>query len=157
MKINRINQYKREKVDMFIKHRWFSMFVDAHGETFNLGIADGYYIGEEDNIIGLITYRIDKKEMEILSLDSCHEHIGIGTKLINSVIKEAKKQGCSKITLITTNDNVPAILFYQKRGFDIAEFNRNAINKARKRKPEIPLTGMYGIPIKHEIKMELVV
>ena len=58
--------------------------------------------------------------------------------------------------MITTNDNIAAIGFYQKRGFDISGFNRFAVDKARKKKPEIPLTGMCGIPLKHEIEFEMV-
>ena len=57
--------------------------------------------------------------------------------------------------MITTNDNLHALRYYQKRGFDIIGFNYNALDEARKIKPEIPLTGMDGIPLKHEIELEL--
>ena len=70
-------------------------------------------------------------------------------------IVEAKSLGCSRITLITTNDNLPALRFYQKRGFDMVRLYRNAVEHSRKIKPEIPLTGMDGIPLKHEIELEM--
>ena len=136
--------------------RWLSMYVVVHNVKFDLGHADGWVAYEDNKIVGLITYHIANKKMEILSLDSCREHLGIGTALIRRVIKDARKQGCSRITLITTNDNIAAISFYQKRGFDISGFYRFAVDKARKKKPEIPLTGMYGIPLKHEIEFEMV-
>lgn len=73
--------------------------------------------------------------------------------MLNEVIREAKEIGVEKIRLITTNDNLPALRFYQKRGFDMVHIYRNALEQARKIKPEIPLIGMDGIPLKHEIEL----
>lgn len=56
--------------------------------------------------------------------------------------------------LYTTNDNTRAMRFYQKRGFDMTELFRGAVDRARKIKPEIPLTGDDGIPLRHEIRFE---
>ena len=94
--------------------------------------------------------------MEILSLDSLQEHKGIGTSLLNAAIEEARNRGLERIMLITTNDNLPALRFYQKRGFDLVRIHRNMVEQARKIKPEIPLIGMDGIPLKHEIELEMI-
>ena len=56
--------------------------------------------------------------------------------------------------MITTNDNLPALGFYQKRGFDMVSLHRNALSQSRKLKPEIPLIGLNGIPLRHEIELE---
>ena len=93
---------------------------------------------------------------EILSLDSLREQTGIGTALLNAATEKAKSGGLERIMLITTNDNLPALRFYQKRGFDLVRIRRNALEQARKIKPEIPMTGMDGIPLKHEIELELI-
>jgi hypothetical protein len=57
--------------------------------------------------------------------------------------------------LITTNDNLHALGFYQKRGFEIVTVYRGAVNESRKRKPTIPLVGMNGIPLRDEIELEM--
>lgn len=57
--------------------------------------------------------------------------------------------------MITTNDNINALRFYQKRGFDMAGFYYNSLEVSRKLKPEIPLIGENGIPLKHEILFEM--
>lgn len=59
--------------------------------------------------------------------------------------------------MITTNDNINAIRFYQKRGFDMAGFFRNALDVSRRLKPEIPLIGENSIPLRHEIEFEMLV
>jgi RimJ/RimL family protein N-acetyltransferase len=71
-------------------------------------------------------------------------------------VKEvARQHGCQRVWLITTNDNLNALRFYQKRGFELVAVHRRAIDEARKIKPEIPLIGEYGIPIRDEIELEI--
>ncbi len=72
------------------------------------------------------------------------------------VIQEAKEHNMQKIVLITTNDNINAIRFYQRRGFDMAHLYRNMLDISRKLKPEIPLIGENGIPLRHEIEFEMI-
>ena len=155
MKIYKIDQKKRKIVDDFILKHWFTMQMVVHSESINLGEADGWYAFDNDEITGLITYRIVRNEMEILSLDSLKENKGIGTSLLNKAVEAATNSGCSRIMLITTNDNLNALQFYQKRGFDIVKLHINAVEQSRKIKPEIPLIGFNGIPIRHEIELEM--
>lgn len=156
MEIKRIGQEDREAVNGFILQQWFASEMVVHGECIDLANADGWFALEDEEIIGLITYRIIDKKMEILSLDSLKENKGIGTTLLNEAIREAKIADCSKIMLITTNDNLSALRFYQKRGFDMVRLYRDAVEQARKLKPQIPLIGADGIPIRHEIELEMI-
>jgi hypothetical protein len=49
-----------------------------------------------------------------------------------------------------------ALRFYQKRGFSLAAVHRNAVDEARRKlKPEIPIIGLDGIPIRDEIELEM--
>ena len=156
MDIRWIDPASRERINALIVRQWYTMQMVVHGESIDLGSADGYYACEGDEIVGLITYRTAGNEMEILSLDSFQECRGIGTGLLETVVAEARENGIRRIMLVTTNDNLAALRFYQKRGFDMCRFCRNALDQARKIKPEIPLTGMDGIPLKHEIELEMV-
>ena len=155
MQIQQINQMNRKTVNEFILKQWYSMVMVIHGESISLENADGWFASEDEVIIGLITYRIVNSEMEILSLDSLREKNGIGTALINKAIEVAKNKDCTRIKLITTNDNLSALRFYQKRGFEMVRLYRNAVEESRIVKPQIPLTGEDGIPIRHEIELEM--
>ena len=155
MDIRKIDQMNRKEIDDFIICQWFSLQMVLHGESVDLGAADGWYAVQEDEIVGLITYRILDDRMEILSLDSLHEQHGVGTALLNMAMSYARNSGITKITLITTNDNLPALRFYQKRGFDMSRLFCNVVDLSRKLKPEIPLFGIDGIPLKHEIELEM--
>ncbi|MEW5718069.1 MAG: GNAT family N-acetyltransferase, partial [Chloroflexota bacterium] len=80
---------------------------------------------------------------------------GIGSALIDAVKLRARQAGCKRLWLITTNDNLTALRFYQKRGFTLAALHRNALEESRKIKPEIPLVGEHGIPLRDEIELEM--
>jgi GNAT superfamily N-acetyltransferase len=153
--ICRIDSANRESVNAFITQQWFTTEMVVHGACIDLSTADGWIACENGDIIGLITYRIISDEMEILSLDSLIENTGIGTALLNEAVRVAKAANCRRIMVITTNDNLRALRFYQKRGFDMVRLYRNAVKEARKRKPQIPLIGMDDIPLRHEIELEL--
>ena len=104
---------------------------------------------------GLITYRIDGEECEIVTMNSLVEKIGIGSALIDAVKDIAVKSGCRRLWLIMTNDNTAALRFYQKYGFVLVAVHRNAIEQDRMLKPEIPFVGAGGIPIRDEIELEM--
>ncbi len=103
---------------------------------------------------GLLAYRPAPPECAILVIDAEPRHQGIGSALIAAVVEAAKTAGCARLWLVTTNDNVDALRFYQRRGFALAAVHRGQIDEARKHKPSIPRDGRYGIPIRDEIELE---
>ncbi|MBD5504199.1 MAG: GNAT family N-acetyltransferase [Lachnospiraceae bacterium] len=155
MECIRINSLNRNLVDAFIKQHWYTTTMIIRGKEIDMTKTEGFYFKEGEDIIALITYIVYDNVLEITSLDSLREKQGIGSKLIESVIREARERKLQKIVLITTNDNINAIRFYQKRGFDMAHLYRNAMDISRKIKPEIPLIGENSIPLRHEIEFEL--
>jgi N-acetylglutamate synthase-like GNAT family acetyltransferase len=113
-------------------------------------------IAERDGkLAGVLTYVIDGDECEILTLHTAEQWRGAGTALLESVERVASEHGCRRLWLLTTNDNVDALSFYQRRGFRLAELNPGAIDTARARlKPELPEVGNYGIPIRDELVLD---
>lgn len=134
---------------------WGSPRVVTHGRLHHAGSLPGFVARFEGEPVGLITYRVEGDECEIVTLNSLHEGIGVGTKLIEAVIGAARAVGGRRLWLITTNDNLPALEFYQKRGFTLCALYPGAAAESRKQKPEIPDRGYGGLPIRDEIELEL--
>ena len=103
---------------------------------------------------GLATYRIADDACELVTLDALRENAGVGTALIEAVAAEARNAGAERLWLITSNDNLPALRFYQRRGLDLVAVHHDAITRARVLKPSIPRTGLDGIAIRHELELE---
>lgn len=155
MNIKTVSAENRQQVNDFIRAHWFTTDMVVRGEIVDMTKIEGFVMYDDETIIGLITYRIKDNECEIMSLDSLREKQGIGIALVNKVIEAANKAEYRKIKLITTNDNINALRFYQKRGFDMVCIYRNALDFSRKLKPSIPLLGDFDIPLKHEIEFEM--
>jgi ribosomal protein S18 acetylase RimI-like enzyme len=136
--------------------QWGSAAVVSNGTVHSVENLPGYVALEKSKIAGFTTYSIENGECELVMLASFKENKGIGSMLTSRVILTAQEHGCRRVWLVTTNDNTRALRFYQKRGFDMAAFRRNAVEQARKLKPEIPLIGNDEIPIKHEIEFEII-
>ncbi|MGA3675897.1 GNAT family N-acetyltransferase [Lysinibacillus agricola] len=155
MTVISIQQLTQTDVLQFFTEHWGSTEMVISSGVYDCSKLHGFaYVDKQNTILGLITYIIRHKECEIISLDSIVEGRGIGSLLVQAVEQKASEQNCTMITLITTNDNLHALRFYQKRGYHLVEILQNAVEKARAYKPEIPLIGNDGIPIRDEIRLE---
>lgn len=146
----------RQQISRLLQENWGSTHFVSRGHIYVADQLPGYIAVRDGRIIGLITYHIEDDRCEIITLNSLEEGKGIGSCLIDTVKSKAKEKGCQRIWLITTNDNIQAFRYYQKRGFHLAALYPNALQRSRTLKPSIPLIGYDGIPIRDEIKFELI-
>jgi ribosomal protein S18 acetylase RimI-like enzyme len=138
-----------------VESHWGSEIVIAKGQVIRPAELDGFAALKGKNPIGLLTYRIESPDCEIVTIDSAAQGEGIGTALIDAVKERAKAKGCRRLWLITTNDNLNALGFYQKRGFRLIALYPNALEASRKLKPQISMKAANGIPIRDELELEL--
>ncbi len=145
----------RAWVASFVKEQWGSTKLVSRGRIHWADQLPGIVATQAGRPVGLATYNIENEECEILSFDSTVEGIGVGSALIEAVKDVAADAKCSRLWLITTNDNIEALRFYQKRGFFLKAVHRLALDRSRKLKPEIPLVGKHDIPLRDEIELEM--
>ena len=137
-----------------LEQRWGGTQIVSRGRVHQAERLPGFAALRDDQPAGLVTYNIANNECEIVSLDSLYEGRGVGSALVGAVIELAMRQNRRRVWLITTNDNLPALRFYQKRGFKLTAVYPNALEISRKLKPQIPLTGLDGILLRDEIELE---
>lgn len=154
-KIRPVQPSDRDWIVGLITGHWGSTHVVSRGKSHQPDQLPGFIALQNGQPAGLLTYRIEGDQCEIVTLDSLVEGIGIGGALIDAAKEAAQAAGCHRLWLITTNDNLHALRFYQRRGFVLAALHVNAIEQSRRIKPEIPLIGMDGIPIRDEIELEM--
>jgi ribosomal protein S18 acetylase RimI-like enzyme len=142
-------------VTALLTERWGSTHVVTRGQFHDALSLPGFVALIDGENAGLITYYIANGECEVVTLDSVVQGVGVGTALLETVRRIAEERRCERLWLVTTNDNVEALRFYQKRGLRILAIHREAIEESRDMKPEIPEIGMHGIPIRDEIEMDL--
>jgi ribosomal protein S18 acetylase RimI-like enzyme len=154
--IVRLIESNRPALRQFWQSHWGDTIMVARGQIFHPDELDGFIAIDDKAWVGLITFYFKADFCELMSIDSLRPGLGIGTALINEVADLARQTaGCSTLKLITTNDNTPALRFYQKMGFELVALYRQSIKASRKLKPSIPKFGLDGIPIRDELELEL--
>jgi ribosomal protein S18 acetylase RimI-like enzyme len=155
--LRRLTQDDLPRLRQFWIEHWGGEEMISRGNVYRPEQLEGFVVedGNRAAWIGLLTFFIKDGECEVTSLDSLREGQGTGSMLIDKAIEAARAQDCKRLFLITTNDNLRALGFYQKRGFEIVTVYRGAVNESRKRKPGIPLVGMNKIPLRDEIELEI--
>lgn len=156
MGLEKISEKYRDNVNQILKKEWNCPPSVSRGKIIDTTNLPGFLFIEDEIVKGVVTYNIENEECEIVTLNSFEENKGIGTALINGVLEIAKKRDCKRLWLITTNDDINAIRFYQIKGFELKAAHINTMEISRKLKPGIPLIGMHNIPIKHELEFEII-
>ena len=128
--------------------------IIVHGESFDARTLPALIAGERE---GLAIYKVtpDALSAELITLDAFKPHQGIGGALIDALVARIRQLGVSLLRVTTTNDNLDALRFYQRRGFRIVAVRLGAVDESRRIKPTIPAVGENGIPIRDEIELEL--
>ncbi len=145
----------RPRVGEFMRAHWGGEQMVVHDAVFNPAELPGFIARLGSEMVGLVTYHISGNECELISLDSLREGLGVGAALLERVKQAAITAGCRRMCLTTTNDNLNALRFYQKRGFRLAKLLPGAVERSRAIKPSIPLIGDHGIPLRDELELEL--
>jgi GNAT superfamily N-acetyltransferase len=132
-----------------------ALFV-RNGELVDAVGHPGVVVEDAGAPAGVITYDIVGSDCEISTLFAdVKQWSGVGTVLVAAVAEIAYRAGCTRYWVVTTNDNVDGLRFYQRRGFRLAQVRPGAVDEARRTlKPQIPLTGNYGIAIRDELELE---
>ena len=166
--IRPLERSDREWVAHFLDERWGTTQIVSRGKAVYGHLLPGFMAeraadgpGEDapeatadPENIGLVTVHRGERECEITTLNSLTECVGVGSALVEAVEGWAREAGIERLWLVTTNDNLAALKFWQKRGYELVTVHRNAIADARRIKPQIPITGLHGIPIRDEIELE---
>ena len=123
--------------------------VDARRHPALVAEVDG-------EMVGVLTWVLRERSMEVLTLHAAPRWAGTGTALVAAAKRVADASGARRLWLVTTNDNIDALRFYQRRGFRLARVHAGAVDRSRAMlKPAIPQSGEHGIPIHDELELEL--
>ncbi len=104
--------------------------------------------------VGLAAYRCEAAGAELVSINAVEKGAGIGSVMLDAVERFSLASGLARIWLVTSNDNLDALRFYQRRGYRIVAVHRGAVDRARQLKPSIPREGFYDIPVHDEMELE---
>jgi GNAT superfamily N-acetyltransferase len=126
--------------------------VLAHGAAYDFEDCEIWMAGSMQGLAAVSDR--DRPIAELVAINAFEPWQGIGTALIDGIV-QGLDADFHTLRLTTTNDNIDALRFYQRRGFRLVALRPGAVDEARLRKPSIPATGDYGLPIRDEIDLVL--
>lgn len=151
-----LNASDRAWLPQFIQSYIHSARVITPSGFYNVTDLPGFAAIQQDEPLGLVTYSLQRNECEVVTLHSAVQNRGVGSAMLDAVKAEARARGCKRLWLITTNDNLNALRFYQKWGMQLARLYPNILQEWRRIKPEMALIGdNNNIPLRDAIELEL--
>lgn len=111
-------------------------------------------------VIGIVTWRFGDEppgaEISAVAVTGAERGRGIGGALLARAIDALRASGVARAWLVTTNDNLVGLSFYQRAGWRLAALRPGAVDELRRTlKPTIPEVGEDGIPLRDELELEL--
>ena len=154
LKIESIVENDKADIEEMISHFWGDATIVVHSDIFHPTELAGLKAKIGTSIVGFLHYLIMGEECEIITLASFEQGQGIGSALLAKIEQIARAKQCHKLILTTTNDNLYALGFYQRRGFYLTELKPGQVDISREIKPTIPLVGENNIPLRDELQLE---
>jgi GNAT superfamily N-acetyltransferase len=134
----------------FLRERWRATTMAVHDEIIDAAALPALVAGNRQ---GLATFRRLGRDAELVSLDAVPAGAGTGTALIEALSARLRAEGCSRLFVTTTNDNLSGLRFYLRRGFRLIQVRSGALDESRRQKPSIPTAGEHGIPMHDELDL----
>ena len=150
MKVRIPNEVERVRAADVLRREWGEP-VMVRGRIYRFDDCQILVAGE---MTGIAAVSHDEwPVMELVAINAFAQWQGVGSALVESIVASATAAGFEAIRLTTTNDNLDALRFYQRRGFRLTALRPGAVDEARRLKPGISVSGKHGIPIRDELDL----
>ncbi len=138
-----------------LSRHWRSSTIWSIGKRFEADRLPGFIARLEGQPVGLVTLSFaGRGACEVITLSSGDESRGVGGSLLATAIDEARSRGCRRVFLTTSNDNLRALGFYQRRGFRLVAVHRGMMDRYREAEKAVPRIGMNRVPLRDEVELE---
>ena len=127
--------------------------IVAYGQVMDFDAAPMIVAEMNREIAGALAYRLVEAGLHIIALatDPMWQRSGVGGHLVAEAELLARRLEIPTVVVSMTNDNLPALYFYQRRGYYVAEWIPEG---AARRAQRAELRGFGGIPIRDEVRLE---
>ena len=155
MDVHSADAAERRWIELRVSEAW-GLPIVSRGRVCDLSALEAFVCTSDGEPVGLATYELhDDGACELVTLLALRRGEGVGSALLEAVVRRARHHGCRRLWLVTTNDNLRALRFYQRRGLRLVALRPDAMDAVRALKPSVPMVGEHGIPLRDELVLEL--
>lgn len=117
--------------------------------------ATGLY-DSENKLVAFASWALRDKTAYLCALHALVQGKGYARHLLAALMPMLKDKGARTIRAMITNDNMPALAFYQKNGFRFATLYVGGVDAYRTTMPGMITHGYEGIAIHDALELECV-
>lgn len=151
----KIRTAREGECSAWFDEHWHGATVVVHGTAYRATDVEWLIAENAGQVVGALSYRVCRRDLEIVSIDALTPGHGVGRALVDAVVEWAGRRGLRRVWCTTTNDNLAALGFWQAVGLRLCALRPDAVSTSRELKPGIPEIGERGIPIRDELDLEL--
>lgn len=150
--VKKTSSQDRGEIKRLVQLFWGEQEQLTFDTTFNVSELPAYVAKKEDKIVGLVSFTELHDDFIVVALGIIPEYqgMGVGRRLVANAEKEAKRLKKKRVLVSTSNDDLPALAFYQRLGFQIYEVKPNAIAEKHGK----VLKGIGNLPIRDELRLQ---
>ncbi len=137
-----------ELIDRLWRESWGLPIVTVEREYVPPDVEGFVWRAGDGRALGVVTWFVEGERAEIVSLNALEPRRGIGSRLMDAAEEELRRRDVKTAYLVTTNDNRGALSFYLRRGYRLLRLHLDAMDRVRQVKPQVPLTGNDGVPLR---------
>jgi ribosomal protein S18 acetylase RimI-like enzyme len=151
LSISKMNLNDKAKIREFVKRFWGEDEQLSFDRRFMVSGLPAYTAKIGKEIVGFVSFTEMDDALIIVALGTLprFQNAGIGGSLIRKVEAEARKLKKKRLLVSTSNDDLPALAFYQLLGFQIYEVKPNVITEKHGKVQE----GIGGLPVRDELRL----
>ncbi len=126
--------------------------IVAYGEVMDIDQMPALVAVRYADPSGALAYRLHGDALHIVALatDPMWQRSGVGGHLVAEAELIARRLNLRRLVVSTTNDNLPALYFYQRRGYRMTDFVPSSIIMHTGQE----VAGFAGIPVRDEVRLE---
>jgi GNAT superfamily N-acetyltransferase len=126
--------------------------IVAFGEVMDVDQMPALVAVAHTDPSGALAYRLlgDALHIVALATDPMWQRSGVGAYLVAEAELLARRLKLARVVVATTNDNLPALYFYQRRGYRLTALVPESVVQHTHQQQD----GFAGIPVRDEIRLE---
>jgi len=142
----------QKKIKKFVRLFWGEQELLTFDRVFRVAELPAFVAKVGKEVVGFVSFAGIQDDLIVVALGMLPEYqgFGIGSSLIAKVEGEARRLGSKRILVSTSNDDLPALAFYQSSGFQIYEVKPNVIAE----KHRGVLRGIGNLPVRDELRLQ---
>jgi ribosomal protein S18 acetylase RimI-like enzyme len=147
-----VSQKEKEIIRTLVRRFWGEPEQLTFDRKFVVAELPAHLAKSGSIIIGFASFAEANDAIIIVALGVLpqYQNAGVGKSLIDRVEAEARALQKKKLLVSTSNDDLPALAFYQSLGFQIYEVKPNVIAQKHGK----ILKGIGGLPVRDELRLE---